>query len=213
MQIAFDLSEALHYLHFCTTPAFVHQNVKTRNVLITAKWRVKICGFRLAKPVISDEEKEDIDWNKYVTPGREAGHWAPDYLTNGQASLQVDVFAFGVVLLELISGKDFTSDEKILKESFHFLFDGGFEDSSHCLEKLKEFMYPVLEGDYSLVDAMCLTFLAKGCMEEDPHHRPTMNDVLKALSRICYDLLRILMDDVSTQPTSRSFKLLAFGKA
>ncbi|KAJ6875633.1 hypothetical protein NC652_035117 [Populus alba x Populus x berolinensis] len=109
-----------------------------------------------------------------MTPGREA-HWTPEYLTNGQASLQVDVFAFGVVLLELISGKDFSRDGKILKDSVH---------SSHCLEKLKEFMDPVLGGDYSLGDAMCLAFLAKGCMEEDPHHLPSMNHVLKALSRI-----------------------------
>ncbi|KAL9337993.1 hypothetical protein Peur_069762 [Populus x canadensis] len=101
MQIAFDLADALHYLHLetCTAPAFVHQNINTRNVLITANWRAKISGFRLAKPVISDEEKEDIVWNKHMTPGREA-HWTPEYLTNGQASLQVDVFAFGVVLLE-----------------------------------------------------------------------------------------------------------------
>jgi serine/threonine protein kinase len=183
MQIAFDLADALHYLHFCTAPAFVHQNINTRNVLITANWRAKISGFRLAKPVISDEEKEDIVWNKHMTPGREA-HWTPEYLTNGQASLQVDVFAFGVVLLELISGKDLSRDGKILKDSVRFLFDGAFEDSSHCLEKLKEFMDPVLGGDYSLGDAMCLAFLAKGCMEEDPHHLPTMNHVLKALSRI-----------------------------
>lgn len=185
MQIAFDLADALHYLHLetCTAPAFVHQNINTRNVLITANWRAKISGFRLAKPVISDEEKEDIVWNKHMTPGREA-HWTPEYLTNGQASLQVDVFAFGVVLLELISGKDLSRDGKILKDSVRFLFDGAFEDSSHCLEKLKEFMDPVLGGDYSLGDAMCLAFLAKGCMEEDPHHLPTMNHVLKALSRI-----------------------------
>ncbi|KAL9337996.1 hypothetical protein Peur_069765 [Populus x canadensis] len=185
MQIAFDLADALHYLHLetCTAPAFVHQNINTRNVLITANWRAKISGFRLAKPVISDEEKEYIVWNKHMTPGREA-HWTPVYLTNGQASLQVDVFAFGVVLLELISGKDLSRDGKILKDSVRFLFDGAFEDSSHCLEKLKEFMDPVLGGDYSLGDAMCLAFLAKGCMEEDPHHLPTMNHVLKALSRI-----------------------------
>jgi len=80
--------------------------------------------------------------------------------------------------------KDLSRDGKILKDSVRFLFDGAFEDSSHCLEKLKEFMDPVLGGDYSLGDAMCLAFLAKGCMEEDPHHLPTMNHVLKALSRI-----------------------------
>ncbi|KAB5525051.1 hypothetical protein DKX38_022800 [Salix brachista] len=118
MQIAFDLADALHHLHFCTAPAFIERPIGRLNTLLAVRH-----------------------------------------------SIQVDVFALGVVLLELISGKDFSRDGKILKDSVRFLFDGRFEYSSHCLEKLKEFMDPVLEGDYSSGDAMCLAFPAKGFKE------------------------------------------------
>ncbi|KAF9667936.1 hypothetical protein SADUNF_Sadunf15G0074900 [Salix dunnii] len=76
-------------------PPFVHQNINTRNVLITSNWRAKIYGFKLGKPIISNEEKEDVVLNKQMTPDREA-HWTPEYLTSSQ------VFSSGTYLhLEL----------------------------------------------------------------------------------------------------------------
>ncbi|KAJ4712438.1 Protein kinase domain [Melia azedarach] len=183
LQIAFDLAVAIHYIHYCTKPAYVHRNINSRNVLITKDWRAKISGFRLAKSVIFNEEKEQTNWNESVVVGRK-GYLAPEYLSDGLASLKVDVFAYGVILLELLSSKEATMEGKLLKDSVNFLVDAGFESSSGSLNKLKEFLDPALEGDYPIGDAMCLTILAKACIEEDPHNRPTMNDVLKALSRI-----------------------------
>ena len=49
---------------------------------------------------------------------------------------------------------------------------------------LEQFMDPILEKDYPVDDALYLACLAEACMEEDPLSRPTMNDVLMALSRI-----------------------------
>ncbi|KAK4843604.1 hypothetical protein QYF36_010482 [Acer negundo] len=184
MQIAFDLAVAIHYIHYCTKPAYVHRNINSRNVLITMDCRAKISGFRLAKPVVCKEENEKISWNESVVVGRK-GYLAPEYLTDGLATLKVDVFAYGIVLLELLSGREVTMEGKLLKDSFDFLLDCGLEGSSGCLDKLNKFWDPALEGDdYPLGDAICLTLLAKACTEEDPHQRPTMNDVLKAISRM-----------------------------
>ncbi|KDP31014.1 hypothetical protein JCGZ_11390 [Jatropha curcas] len=159
LQIAFDLAAALHYLHNSTTPAFVHHNINSRNVLVTSDWRAKISGFSLAKAV-----------------------------TNGQICLKMDVFAFGVVLLQLISAKEVisTTDEKIVMDSINFLLDDRIEDSSQFLEKLKGFIDPVLEGDYQLGDAICLVLLAKSCIEDEPDLRPIMTDIIIALSRIVF---------------------------
>ncbi|KAL5750622.1 hypothetical protein ACOSP7_025225 [Xanthoceras sorbifolium] len=156
---------------------------RIRNVLITMDWRVKISGFRLAKPVICKEENERMNWNKSVVVGSK-GYLAPEYLTDGLASLKVDVFAYGIVLLELLSGREVIMEGKLLKDSVNFLVDCGLEGSSGCLDKLNKFWNPALEGDCPLGDAICLTLLAKACTEEDPFYRPTMNDVLKAISRM-----------------------------
>ncbi|KAL5817321.1 hypothetical protein ACOSQ3_025699 [Xanthoceras sorbifolium] len=183
MQIAFDLAVAIHYIHYCTKPAYVHQNINSRNVLIAMDWRAKISGFGLAKPVICKEENKRMNWNESVVVGSK-GYLVPEYLTDGLASLKVDVFAYGIVLLELLSGREVTMEGKLLKDFVNFLVDCGLEGSSGCLDKLNKFWDPALEGDCPLGDAICLTLLAKACTEEDHFHRPTMNDVIKAISRM-----------------------------
>ncbi|XP_052181241.1 lysM domain receptor-like kinase 4 [Diospyros lotus] len=185
MQIAFDLAVGLHYLHYCTKPAYVHRNINSKNVLVTMDWRAKIFGFRSAKAVTSSWEKEEPKWNECVTSGRE-GYLAPEHVSYRQASSKVDVYAFGVVLLELLSGKEATADGNLVKDVRGLLEDGAVKDSGECLEKLKRLMdAAALEGEYEypLVDAMCLALLTSACLDEDPLHRPTMNDVFKALSR------------------------------
>ncbi|CAN0898905.1 Serine/threonine receptor-like kinase NFP [Linum grandiflorum] len=104
-------------------------------------------------------------------------------ITNS-ASEKVDIFAFGVVLLELISGReDENGDGKSFKESLGFLGGGGGGEGG-CFEQLRSFMDPCLEGDYPLAEALCLAVLAKTCVEDDPLHRPSMDDILKVLVRM-----------------------------
>ncbi|XP_077224993.1 protein LYK5-like [Tasmannia lanceolata] len=184
MQIAFDITMALHYLHCCTSPSYVHGNINSRNVFITEEWRAKIGGFGIAKPLTQLENEEKDDNNSRMIVGRK-GYLAPEYLCHGLASQKVDIFNLGVVLLELISAKEGV-DGCMLKSCVGILVDieEKLEGSSHCVEMLREFMDPSLNGDYPLGDALCLTFLVKGCMEEDPLRRPTVDCVLKALSRM-----------------------------
>ncbi|KAK9113605.1 hypothetical protein Syun_020402 [Stephania yunnanensis] len=182
-QIAFDVAAGLHYIHYCTSPSYFHRNINSQNIMITADWRAEISGFRWAKTLSSSEvENPDMNWYEPQVVGNE-GYLAPEYFFHGLASPKVDVFAFGVVLLELLSAKEAVVDEGMLKDSVGFLQD-GFGGSPECLDKLKEFMDPALDEDYQLGNALCLALLAKGCLEEDPRNRPTMNDVLKTLSRI-----------------------------
>ncbi|KAF6159521.1 hypothetical protein GIB67_032292 [Kingdonia uniflora] len=184
MQIAFDLAVGLHYIHYCTSPSYVNRNINSKNVLITMDWRAKISGFKLAKPfTCTEEEVEKNSWYESVIVGRN-GYLAPEYLYHGLGSPKVDIHAFGVVLLELMSAKEAVMEGCMLKECVRFPADGGIKGSSCCLEKLKGLIDPSLDRDYPWGDALCLALLAKGCVKEDPQHRPNMNNVLKALSRI-----------------------------
>ncbi|KAF6136756.1 hypothetical protein GIB67_020078 [Kingdonia uniflora] len=184
MQIAFNFTVGLHYIHYCTSPSYVHRNINSKNVLITMDWRAKISGFKLAKPfTCTEEEVEKNSWYESVIVGRN-GYLAPEYLYHGLGSPKVDIYTFRVVLLELMSAKEAVMEGCMLKECVGFLADGGIEGSSGCLEKLKGLRDPSLDRDYLLGYALCLALLAKGCVKEDPQHRPNMNDVLKALSRI-----------------------------
>ncbi|KAM7275465.1 hypothetical protein ACFE04_017331 [Oxalis oulophora] len=184
MQIAGDVAEALHYIHYSTKPAYVHLNINSRNVLVMGDWRGKITGFRLAKSIICNEKIDNMNWKEPVIVGRKE-YFAPEYIAHRQASTKTDVYAFGVVLIEILSGKDVLENAKLLKDSVNCLVDMLIEDSRECLDKkMKEFMDPMLEGKYMLSEAVSMTILAKACIEKDPSKRPTMNDVLKTLSRI-----------------------------
>ncbi|KAJ6904637.1 hypothetical protein NC652_022611 [Populus alba x Populus x berolinensis] len=105
----------------------------------------------------------------------------PEYVVDGSVSEKVDIFAFGVVLLELISGKD-DVDGKSFKECIAFL--GGKTTEGGCFDGLTSFMDPCLKEDYPLAEAFRLAVLAKACVEEDPLQRPSMDDIMKVLVRM-----------------------------
>ncbi|XAR59730.1 Non-specific serine/threonine protein kinase [Bertholletia excelsa] len=163
-QLAFDVATGLHYLHYCMIPPCTHMSINSRNIFVTPDWRAKIAVLG------SDNMSSPI------------GGWtAPEYQNNSFASEKVDIFAFGVVLLELISAKK-DIDGKIFQESIRFL--GGGAGEGGCFEQLKNFMDPCLKDNYPLAEALCLAVLAKACVEDDPLHRPSIEDIIKVIARM-----------------------------
>ncbi|PWA40721.1 protein kinase-like domain-containing protein [Artemisia annua] len=64
------------------------------------------------------------------------------------------------------------------------ILEFGTGSEGGCFENLKSFMDPCLKEDYPLAEALCLGVLAKACVENDPSHRPSMDDILKVLARM-----------------------------
>ncbi|KAL4281888.1 hypothetical protein GQ457_03G043730 [Hibiscus cannabinus] len=172
-RIAFDVATVLHYLHYCIFPSYAHMSVNSRNIYVTSKWRAKLANIGSTLAVTSSTRNNNVDTVN--------GLVAPEYPVNGPASVKVDIFAFGVVLLELISGKDAT-EGTLLKDSIGFL--GGGANEGGCFEQLRSFIDPSLKDEYLLAEALCLAVLAKACIEDDPLRRPSMDDILKVLGRM-----------------------------
>ncbi|XP_059291801.1 lysM domain receptor-like kinase 4 [Lycium ferocissimum] len=172
-QIAFDIATGLHYLHFCTIPPYTHMNINSKNVFLTPNWRAKLAVFGAKASIGATREVGSI--------GSLGGWIAPEHLVHGSVSEKVDIFAFGVVLLELISGKE-DVDGNFLRDSITFL--GGGANEGGCFEQLKNFIDPCLMEDYPLAEALCLAVLAKACIEDDPLHRPSTDDLIKVLARM-----------------------------
>ncbi|CAN4119298.1 unnamed protein product [Withania somnifera] len=172
-QIAFDIATGLHYLHFCTIPPYTHMNINSKNVFLTPKWRAKLAVFGA---------KASIGTTRDIGSVGSLGGWiAPEHLVHGSVSEKVDIFSFGVVLLELLSGKE-DVDGNFLRDTITFL--GGGANEGGCFEQLKNFIDPCLMEDYPLAEALCLAVLAKACIEDDPLHRPSMDDIIKVLARM-----------------------------
>ncbi|CAJ1979279.1 unnamed protein product [Sphenostylis stenocarpa] len=173
-QIAFDIATCLYYLHCCSFPSYAHMNVSSRNIFITANWRGKLAdvGRALDSSATLTKSNDSTEIPK--------GLVAPELLSHGSVSEKVDIFAFGVVLLELISGRD-NFEGKPVKDSLGFLL--GEASEGGCFEGLRSFVDPNL-NDYSLPEALCLSFLAKNCVADDPLHRPSMDDIMKVLAKM-----------------------------
>ncbi|KAG8387651.1 hypothetical protein BUALT_Bualt02G0043500 [Buddleja alternifolia] len=171
-QIAFDMATGLHYLHYCVIPPYFHLSLSSKSIFLTSTWRAKIAVSG------NGDGTEKVVTIKGSGPG---GWIAPEHNVHGSVTEKVDIFAFGVVLLELISGKEGV-DGKLLSESIKF--SGGGANEGGCFDQLRNFMDPCLKGDYPLAEALCLAVLAGSCVEDDPLHRPSMDDVLKIIARM-----------------------------
>lgn len=167
-QIAFDIAMGLHYLHYSIVPAYIHLNINGRNIFLTANWRAKITVFGNAP---CSKETEAVGWS------------APEHVLDPTVvSEKVDIFSFGVVLLELISGKECV-DGRVVRECITFL-GGGLGNEGGCFDQLRKFVDPCVKDDYPIAEALCLAVLAGSCVEDEPLHRPSMDDVLKILARM-----------------------------
>ncbi|XP_047076535.1 protein LYK5-like [Lolium rigidum] len=187
VQAAFDIADGLNYLHHYTNPPCVHKNLKSSNVLLDAGLRAKVSSFALARSV--PEGADGAQLTRHVVGTQ--GYLAPEYLEHGLITPKLDVFAFGVILLELLSGKEATFDggdkrgETLLWESAEGLVVQG-EDARG---KVREFMDPRLHGDYPLDLAVAVASLALRCVAREPRGRPSMDEVFVKLSAVYNSML------------------------
>ncbi|RYR00203.1 hypothetical protein Ahy_B07g088307 isoform B [Arachis hypogaea] len=100
IQIALDSARGLEYIHECTTPVYIHRDIKSANILIDKFFHGKVADFGLAKLI--DVGSSSVPTDKMAGT---FGYMPPEYIF-GNVSPKVDVYAFGVVLYELISAKE-----------------------------------------------------------------------------------------------------------
>ncbi|XP_050376113.1 protein LYK5-like [Argentina anserina] len=183
VRIANDVANALNYVHNFTHPPLIHKNLSSSNILLDANLRAKVANFGLARAVKFDNEDRDgghgFQQTRHVVGTR--GYMAPEYLEDGVITPKLDVFAFGVVLLELLSGRPASGDDEytLLYSSIRVVLEG--DDVS---DKMKGFMDPSLMSHYPMELAFSMAQLAKSCVAPQINSRPTMAQASATLSKI-----------------------------
>ncbi|KAL7185840.1 hypothetical protein ACSBR2_027742 [Camellia fascicularis] len=177
VQIALDSARGLEYIHEHTVPVYIHRDIKSANILIDKNFRGKVADFGLTK--LTEVGSTSLPTRLVGT----FGYMPPEYAQYGDVSPKVDVYAFGVVLYELISAK-----EAIVKASASLaeskglvaLFDEVLSQPDPK-EDLRKLVDPRLGDSYPLDSVHKMAQLAKACTQENPQLRPSMRSIVVAL--------------------------------
>ncbi|XP_010246507.1 PREDICTED: probable LRR receptor-like serine/threonine-protein kinase At1g53440 isoform X2 [Nelumbo nucifera] len=170
-KICLGIARGLAYLHEESRIKIVHRDIKATNVLLDGDLNAKISDFGLAK--LDEEENTHISTRIAGT----IGYMAPEYAMRGYLTDKADVYSFGIVLLELVSGKSNTSYRP--KEDFVYLLDWAYvlQEQGNLLELVD----PILESNYSKEEALRMLNLALFCTNPSPTLRPSMSSVVSML--------------------------------
>ncbi|KAL6331901.1 hypothetical protein AAG906_020249 [Vitis piasezkii] len=167
-KIAVGTARGLHYLHKGCQRRIIHRDIKASNVLLTADYEPQISDFGLAKWLPSQWTHHSI-----VPIEGTFGHLAPEYFMHGIVDEKTDVFAFGVFLLEIISGrKPVDGSHQSLHSWARPILNQG---------EIEKVVDPRLGGIYDVAQLKRLTFASSLCIRSSSIWRPTMSEVLEAM--------------------------------
>ncbi|XP_027343427.1 lysM domain receptor-like kinase 3 [Abrus precatorius] len=178
VQIALDSARGLEYIHEHTVPVYIHRDIKSANILIDRNFRGKVADFGLTK--LTEVGSSSLPTGRLVGT---FGYMPPEYAQYGDVSPKVDVYAFGVVLYELISAKEAivkTSESDADSKGLVALFEGVLSQPDPT-EGLCKLVDPRLGDNYPIDSVRKMAQLAKACTQDNPQLRPSMRSIVVAL--------------------------------
>ncbi|KAI4369122.1 hypothetical protein MLD38_017607 [Melastoma candidum] len=174
LNIALDVARGMEYLHSLAHQSFIHRDLKSSNILLADDYRAKVSDFGLVK-LAPDGEKSVV-----TRLAGTFGYLAPEYAVTGKITTKADVFSYGVVLMELLTGL-MALDEERPEESQYLV--GYFWNIKSDREKLMATIDPVLDRkDETFESILVIAELAGHCTAREPSQRPDMSHVVNVLA-------------------------------
>ncbi|KAL2934899.1 Receptor-like serine/threonine-protein kinase ALE2 [Bienertia sinuspersici] len=176
MKIALDAARGLAYLHEDSQPCVIHRDFKASNILLENNFNAKVADFGLAKQ--APEGRQNYLSTRVMGT---FGYVAPEYAMTGHLLVKSDVYSYGVVLLELLTGRkpvdmaQPAGQENLVTWARPILRDK---------DRLEELVDPKLQDNYPKEDFIRVCTIAAACVAPEANQRPTMGEVVQSLKMV-----------------------------
>ncbi|KAG2718326.1 hypothetical protein I3760_03G215100 [Carya illinoinensis] len=175
LHIAVGAAQGLAYMHHDCSPSIVHRDVKSSNILLDIEFNAQIADFGLAKMLMKEGESATMS-----SVAGSFGYIAPEYARTKRVNEKIDVYSFGVILLELTTRRKANEGDEhtsLAEWAWRYVQEDKFIADA-LDEEVKEHYY---------MDSMCCVFkLGLNCTHIQPFMRPSMKEVSKVLLQ-CYN--------------------------
>jgi interleukin-1 receptor-associated kinase 1 len=177
-----DIAAGLHYVHHEYEPMVLHRDIKASNVMLDSSFSARIGDFGLACTVSVEQNEVAASANGYTR-----GYVAPEYVGKWKATRRTDVYAFGVLTLEVVTGKPaviLPSDEAedVDEDNIHIV-DRVWR--IHGEERLRQCVDATLTlaSSTEVEEAERLLLLGLACCHPNQSERPTMPEVVRVIAK------------------------------
>ncbi|XP_010440976.1 PREDICTED: proline-rich receptor-like protein kinase PERK8 [Camelina sativa] len=180
VRVAAGAARGIAYLHEDCHPRIIHRDIKSSNILLDNSFEALVADFGLAKIA------QELDLNTHVSTRVMGtfGYMAPEYATSGKLSEKADVYSYGVILLELITGrKPVDTSQPLGDES---LVEWARPLLSQAIEKeeFDELVDPRLRNNFIPGEMFRMVEAAAACVRHSAAKRPKMSQVVRALDTL-----------------------------
>ncbi|OMO84680.1 hypothetical protein CCACVL1_10717 [Corchorus capsularis] len=203
VKILRDCAFALRYLHHYMDGCIVHRDIKLTNILLTEDFEPKLSDFGLAKMLGMEESKVFTDVRGTI------GYMDPEYMTNAMLTCASDIYSFGIVALQLLSGQkvfelDLDASDQLTRKA---------KDVSMGKRPQEDFEDPRLKGKLNRADFEAILHIAVLCVAKSSTGRPTIDIVFDEMERAWKSTLADMRakngTNSSETPTSTSLEVLS----
>ncbi|GLT89937.1 hypothetical protein SLE2022_078950 [Rubroshorea leprosula] len=185
-EIAISTAKGLAYLHEECLEWILHCDIKPQNVLLDSNFQPKVADFGLSKLL----SRGGINTSSFSSVRGTRGYMAPEWVYNLPITSKVDVYSYGIVVLEMLTGKSSTGvraegRSADLEQGQERLVPWAREKINGATSAetwIEEVADPMLGKDYDIDKMKLLIEVALQCVQEDMHARPTMSQVVHMLS-------------------------------